>query len=218
MRVSNPFFPQIEPHRSVDRLMSQRFCGAPAPPTSFLSTLTRMSRVRPTTIAHGLQGMAAGVERAQQAAAAADARAEEIVGRAMMGGFAGIAMGIQGVRSAIGEIRQRLAAVGPAINEAAAPVHGASGKPSPEETIALLNPANEQVGVIRDALAGLTGQVTQVQQQAGAVLQGGQPGAMVATLEQIKQVLGEVIGQSDTTRQALNVAIAQARHLGEQGN
>jgi Family of unknown function (DUF6244) len=170
------------------------------------------------TVVHGLQGMAAGVERAQHAAAAADAQAEEVATRAALTGLAGIAIGMQQIRSAVGEIRQRLVNTARGISEATAPVQGASGKPSPQETIALLNSANGQVGAIRDGLAGLIGQVTQIQQQAGAVLQGGQPGPMVSALEQIKQVLAEVTVQSDTTRQALNVAIAQARQLGEQGD
>ena len=170
------------------------------------------------TIAQHLRGMAAGVERAQHAVAAADARADEIAARAMMTGFAGIAMGVQQLRMSISEIRQRLMNIGRSVSEAAAPVAGASGRPSPEETIALLNPASEQVGSVRAELGGLIEQVTRVQQQAGAVLHGGQPGPMISALDQVKQLLAEVIGQSDVTRQALHEAIIEARHLGEQGN
>jgi hypothetical protein len=60
--------------------------------------------------------------------------------------------------------------------------------------------------------------VTRGQQQAGAVLLGGQPGPMISALDQVKQLLAEVIGQSDLTRQALQEAITEARHLGGQGN
>jgi hypothetical protein len=170
------------------------------------------------TIAQQLRGMAAGIERAQQTTAAADSRAEEIAQRAMMSGFAGIAMAVQQLRMSIGEVRQRLMTLGRSVSEAASPVAGASGRPSPEETIALLNPASEQVGSVRAELGGLVEQLTRVQQQAGAALHGGQPGPMISALDQVKQVLAEVIGQSDVARQALQEAITEARHLGEQGN
>ncbi len=170
------------------------------------------------TIVQQLRGMAAGIERAQHAVAAADSRAEEIAQRAMMTGFAGIAVGVQQLRMSISEVRQRLMSIGRSVSEAASPVAGASGRPSPGETVALLNPADEQVGSVRSELVGLIEQVTRVQQQAGAVLLGGQPGPMISALDQVKQLLAEVIGQSDLTRQALQEAITEARHLGGQGN
>jgi ABC-type transporter Mla subunit MlaD len=169
-------------------------------------------------VTQNLSAMAAGIERAQQAVAGTDARAEDIGMRAMMSGFAGIASGVQQVRTSISEIRQRLMKVGRSVSEAATSVAGAGGRPTPEETIALLNPADEQVRSVRAELAGLVEHVTQIQQQAGAVLHGGQPGAMISALEQVKQHLAEVIGQSDRTRQSLDEAIAEARRLGEQGN
>jgi uncharacterized protein DUF6244 len=135
-----------------------------------------------------------------------------------MTGFAGIAMAIQQIRTSIGEIRQRLLGLTRSINEAAAPVAGASDKSSPGETIALLSPANDHVGIVGDGLAGLIDHVTRIQRQAGVVLRGGQPGPIIAALDQVKQVLAAVIRHSGLTQQALNEAIAEARHLGEQGN
>jgi hypothetical protein len=81
------------------------------------------------TIAQHLRSMAAGIDRAQHAAAMADSRAEEIAQRAMLTGFAGIAMGVQQLRGSISETRQRLTNVGRSVSEAASPVAGASGRP-----------------------------------------------------------------------------------------
>jgi hypothetical protein len=171
-----------------------------------------------TSIAQGLRAMGEGIDRAQQAVAAANARAEEIAARAAMTGFVGISMGVQQVQLSIGEIRQRLMTLARSVEEAAGPVADASGGASPQETVALLNPASEHVSRVRDGVAGLVEQVTQVQQLTGAVLLGGQPGPMLAALDQVKQDLTGVIGQSDLTREAVAAAVAAAQGLGEQGN
>ncbi len=170
------------------------------------------------TIGHELRAMSAGMDQAQHAAAAADARAQDVAARAAMTGLAGVAMGMGQVSQAIHEIRQRLGAIARGISEAAGPVSGAEKQPSPQETIALLSPASDQVTAVREGIYAAIGRVAETQQLVGAVLQGGQPGPLVSALDGIRQVLGEVAQRSDAARQHLAVAIAQARQLGESGN
>lgn len=83
------------------------------------------------TIAHELRAMSAGIDQAQQTAAAADSHAQEVTARAAMSGFVGIAAGMAQVAHAIREIRHRLATVGQHLNQALAPVSGAGSRPSP---------------------------------------------------------------------------------------
>src|SRR6266545_835874 len=93
----------------------------------------------------------------------------------------------------------------------------ASG-PSPQETVHVLGAADERTGSARDGLTGVLSQVSQLQQKAGAVLQGGEPGPMISALDQVKQLAGELIQQSDAARQAVAAAIARARQTGSAGN
>jgi len=170
------------------------------------------------TIAHELQAMSAGIGQAQQAAAAADARAQEVTARAAITGFAGIAVGVVQISEAIQEIRQRLITIGRGIAEAAGPVSGAGTKLSPHETVALLTTAGQQVNAVRDGISATIGRVVETQQLAGMVLHGGQPGPLVSALDGIRQALAETTQRADTVRQQLAAAIAQARQLGGAGD
>src|SRR5262249_16191313 len=158
--------------------------------------------------------MSAGIGQAQQAAAAANARAQEVTARAALTGFAGIAAGTVQISAAIEEIGQRLTSIGRGIAEAAAPVSGAGTKLSPHGAVALLAPAGEQVTAVRDGISAAIGQVVQTQQLAGMVLHGGQPGPMISALDAIRQTLAETVQRADAVQQHLSVAITRARQLG----
>jgi hypothetical protein len=170
------------------------------------------------TIAHELRAMSAGIGQAQQAAAAAGARAQEVTARAALTGFAGIAAGTVRISEAIEEIRQRLAGIGRDIAEAAAPVSGAETKLSPHETVALLAPAGERVTAVREGISAAIGRIVETQQLAGMVLHGGQPGPMISALDGIRQVLAETTQRADAVQQHLSVAMTRARQLGATGD
>ncbi len=169
-------------------------------------------------ISHSLRAIGAGVDRAQQTAAMADQRAEDIMGQAMVVGMTGTALGMQQIRHGIQEMRQHLLSMGRGVFEAMGLVAAAPPKPSPQETVHVLGAADERTGSARDGLTGVLSQVSQLQQQAGAVLQGGEPGPMISALDQVKQLAGELIQQSDAARQAVAAAIARARQTGSAGN
>jgi hypothetical protein len=166
------------------------------------------------TIAQELQAMSAGIGQAQQAAAAADARAQEVTARAAISGFAGIVAGMARISAAIQEIRQRLTTIGHGLAEAGGPVSGAGARISPHETVTLLVQAGEQVTAARDGVSAAISQVMETQQLAGMVLHGGQPGPMIASLDTIRQALAETTQRAEAVQQRLSVAIVKARQLG----
>ena len=66
----------------------------------------------------------------------------------------------------------------------------------------------------RDAASTIIGQVGEAQQLVTKVLQGGQPGPLLQSLESIKQVLVSMVQRAGSARQAADAAIAEARQLG----
>ncbi|MET8553300.1 DUF6244 family protein [Micromonospora zamorensis] len=165
-----------------------------------------------------LRALAAGVERAQGLAAAADSQAQEVALRAAGAGFAAVAVGVTRVRSAITDFQGGLGSLGGSIGEAtkatAAVPHGAT----PQETIAGLTPVQAAVDSARDATAATIAQVGEAQRLVTMILQGGQPGPLLQALESIKQVLVLLVQRTSTTRQLIEAAIAEARQIGSSGN
>lgn len=165
-----------------------------------------------------LRAMTAGVDRAQGNAAGADAKAQEIAARAARSGFTGIAAGMSRLRNEIAEVRARLAGVGSFINEAATAVAAAPKEMSPEQTIAVLAPVQEKVSGVRDQITATIAKVEETKQLAAAVLRGGQPGPMISALDSIKQVLVLVAQRGGTAKQQVEIAVGEARQVGESGN
>jgi ABC-type transporter Mla subunit MlaD len=130
----------------------------------------------------------------------------------------GVAIGVQGVQQQIAELRQRLATVGRPISAALGLLASAPPEPSPDRVIQVLSPASEQVGSAFTGLNGAAQQVEQVQQQALATLAGGDPGPLVQSLGQVKQVALELAQRCADVRQTVDQTIQQARHTGRSGN
>lgn len=170
------------------------------------------------TISNELRALAAGLDKAQANAAAADSRAQEIAARAARSGFTGIAAGVSRIREAIREIRGRLAGVSRSVSEAAAPVAAAPKELSPQQTVVVLTPATEKITAARDGIAATVAKVDEAQRLTAAALQGGQPGPMLAALEAVKQVLIQVAQRCAVANQQVGAAIAAARQVGDQGN
>ena len=170
------------------------------------------------TIGDQLRGLGDGLDRVQHAAAGAGQRAEEIAAQAAALGMAGVAIGVQQIQQQIMEIRQRLGTVGHSISAALGLVVSAPPRPSPDQVIQALSPANEQVGSASTGLTGTAQQVEHVQQQAHAALAGGDPGPLVQSLGQVKQLALELAQRCAGVRQAIDQAIQQVRQTGRSGN
>jgi hypothetical protein len=170
------------------------------------------------TIGHNLRGLGEGLDRVQHAAAGAGQRAEEIAGRAAALGIMGVAIGVQQVQQGIMEVRQRLGTVGQALSAAVGFVASAPPRPSPEQVTQVLSPAGEQLSSAANGLTGAAQQVEQIQQQAHATLAGGDPGPLVQSLGQVKQLALELAQRCAGVRQAIDQATAQVRQTGRSGN
>lgn len=165
-----------------------------------------------------LRALAAGVDKAQANAAAADSQAQEIAARATRSGFTGIAMGMSRIREAIREVRAGLAGVSRSVSEATAPVAAAPKERSPQQTVAVLTPAAGKIAAARDGIAAAVAKVDEAQRLTAAVLQGGQPGPMLAALEATRKVLIQVAQRCAAANQQVDAASVAARQIGNQGN
>jgi hypothetical protein len=161
-----------------------------------------------------LRVLMTGVDRAQGLAAAADNQAQQVALRAAGAGFAAVAAGMARVRDAIASVQGGLGGIARSIGEATRTTAAVPREATPQETIAALMPVQAGVDSARDAAAAVITQVGAAQQLVGIVLQGGQPGPLLQSLDSIKQVLVSVVQRAGSARQAVDTAIAEARQLG----
>jgi hypothetical protein len=169
-------------------------------------------------IAGELRALSAGVERAQGLVAAARDQAQEVALRAAGAGFVAVAAGLTRVGSAIAAVQGGLGSVSASIGEAAKATAAVPREATSQETIAGLGPVQAAVGSARDVTAGVIAQVGEAQQLVAMILQGGQPGPLLQSLDGIRQVLVLVVQRTGTARQHVEAAIAEARQLGSSGN
>ncbi|MGC4806731.1 DUF6244 family protein [Micromonospora sp. DT233] len=165
-----------------------------------------------------LRALSTGVERARGLAGAAHKQAQEVALRAAGAGFAAVAAGMVRVQGSISEIQGGLGGLATSIAEATKAAAAVPERATAQETIAGLAPVQSAVDGVRDGTAATIARVGEVQQLATMVLQGGQPGPMLSGLENIKQVLTMLAQRTGTARQAVEVAIVEARQLGSSGN
>ncbi|MCX4391347.1 DUF6244 family protein [Micromonospora peucetia] len=170
------------------------------------------------SIGADLQAMAAGVDRAQQEAAAVDHAIEQITNRAVASGFAGIAVGLARAREVLGQARSRLAQAGGVLGEASRSLSAVPQQPSPQETIAALTPVVAALTAVDGHVAAAGSAVDDTRRLVTVALQGGQPGPTLSRLQQVLQVLVTVRTRGTEARQHVDTALAQARQVGELGN
>lgn len=175
-----------------------------------------MSRVE--KINSDLRGMREGVKNAQDRAAAAAAKSKEITARAAASGFAGIATRLAQLTQKIEQVQAMTAHAGTNVEAAATSAAGVSSTGAPEQTLAGLTPAGQHLDSGIKVIGGTVATVDQANQLAAAVLQGGQPGPMLAVLDGIKQALAPAAVRGNSVAQEMRVAIAEARRLGDLGN
>lgn len=164
-----------------------------------------------------LRTLGAGVERAQALTATADHQAQEVALRAAGAGFAAVAAGMTRVRGAIAAVQGRLGGLATAIGEATTATAAVPREATPEETVAGLGPVREGIVGVRTASAASIVLVGEAQQLVTIVLQGGQPGALLQTLESVKQVLLQVVQRTTAAERSVDEATGEARQLGASG-
>lgn len=164
-----------------------------------------------------LRALAAEAERAGARAAVAEDQARQAAARAASGGFAVVAAGLSRVGTTIAEIRGRLAALAGEIGQNVRVTVAAGERTTPEETIAELMPVARAADGVRKTAAALVVEVGKAQHLTEMVLQGGQPGPLVATLTEVRQILQGLVGRIGTVETLVEEAITGARRLGSAG-
>lgn len=169
------------------------------------------------TIGADLRATAAGVDRSLQETGAVDHAIEQISARAMASGFAGIPVGLARVREVLGQARSRLTEAGGILGEASRTVTAVAQQPSPQEAITALTSVVAALTTVDGHITGAAAAVDEARRHVATVLQGGQPGPMLARLQQILQVLAAARSRGTVARQHVDTALAQARQVGELG-
>ncbi|KXK62289.1 hypothetical protein AWW66_09125 [Micromonospora rosaria] len=165
-----------------------------------------------------LHALLAGVERAQGLTAAADNQAQEVAVRAAGTGFTAVAAGIARVRNALATVQAGLTALATSAGEAVKASTTVPRGATPQETIAALAPVQQGVTAAREACIATISHVDEARQLVSAVLQGGQPGPLLQTLDSVKQVLVLLVQRTQSARQAVEATVDRARQLGSSGN
>ena len=169
-------------------------------------------------VALDLAAMNNGLDKARQATAAADDTAQKIATQAAGAGFTGIAQNLSRLRAAIREIQTGIAAAGGPVGETSAAIATVPKQATPQETRSVLEPVTQKLDGIHAAIAAVMEAITKAQQLAVAILEGGQPGPMLARLDAIRQTMLAVAERNNQTKQHLTDALAAARTTGDQGN
>jgi hypothetical protein len=164
-----------------------------------------------------LGAVGAGLERAQQETVAADHAAEQIASRAGGTGFAGIAANMSRVRAAIREIGTGIAAANGKVGDATRVAAAAPAQPTPQETASALGPLTQQLDGIHGAVGGVLEAIGKAQQLTNAVLQGGEPGPMLARLNAVRSTMLAVAEHTNQAKAHTTAALAEARKTGDQG-
>lgn len=165
-----------------------------------------------------LGAVGVGLDRAQQETSAADHAAEQIATWAAGSGFSGIAQSLTRVRAAIREIGTGISAVNGRAGEATALVAATPKQPTPQETRAVLEPLTQQLDGIHSGVGAVMEAIRKAQQLTNAVLQGGQPGPLLARLEAIRNTMLAVARHIAQAKEHTTTALAEVRKTGVQGN
>ncbi|MEH0972805.1 DUF6244 family protein [Micromonospora sp. CPCC 205546] len=169
------------------------------------------------SISDDLRAMAAGVDTAQQQAAAAEHAVAQIAARAVAAGFTGVAVRLTQVRELVGHVRARLTTVGGVLDEAPRVATAIAQQPSPQDTVSALTRLAATVSTVDAAVVAAAAGVEQGRRLTAATLHGGQPGPTLAHLQRLGQSLTTIKARTGEARQHVEAALTQARHIGGLG-
>jgi hypothetical protein len=169
-------------------------------------------------ISGDFRAMSSGVTTGQRIAIAAGASVDEAIVQAARSGFTGVVVGLQAVRSGVGELEAGLIAAHAQVAEAAKLTVRVPSEMTPQEVIQVLTPVGQGLDAIQRGLDASTATLAEVRRLAVATLRGGQPGAIVAALENVKQVVEQVERRRAETKRHVEELIAAAAKVGVSGN
>lgn len=164
-----------------------------------------------------LRAMAAGVGQAQTKTAAVDAKARDVTAEAARVGFARIAAALAPLRQGIGQVAAALASLKGTVGDTVTVVAAVSKSSSPDDTVAILGKAGQQVEAVHAGIAAALAKVEETKRLVGMVLRGGQPDPLLSALDTVKEVLDLVGGHCGVAKQHLESATRAARQVGASG-
>ena len=165
-------------------------------------------------IAADLAGVLDTLSRAEVQVGATVEHANQIAARAAGTGFVGVATAVAGLGGQIKAIGAGLTRAADSGREAVAAVGGVKEQMSPVEANRHLAVAKQKVDGVRPALATVVQQIATVKAKVGVVLQGGQPGPLLARLDAIRQDVTVAAQRSDAVNAKIATTIARGGQLG----
>jgi hypothetical protein len=152
--------------------------------------------------------------KAQNAAAQATARAEQVRSQAAQSGFRGVAGGMSGVGNQLKRVQTMLANEARTVEATVGILQQVNDDMSPADVVSTLSPAAERIGSAGTRTGTVIHELDRVKAQVAGVLRGGQPGPLVAMVEQIKQNLVRAVGAIAEAKRKTEEAIGKARQTG----
>jgi len=161
-----------------------------------------------------LQVVFAGLGKAQNAAAGAAAKADQVRSRAAQSGFRGVAAGMSRVVEQLKQVQGNLANTAGTVEATVGVVEQVNDDMSPADVVSTLSPAAQKVDAVATGTSAVIKELDGVKAGVAAALRGGQPGPLVAMIDQAKQILVQVGAATDRAKRQTEETINEARQTG----
>ncbi|MFC8845797.1 MULTISPECIES: DUF6244 family protein [unclassified Micromonospora] len=161
-----------------------------------------------------LKAMAAGIASTEQHVRAVDGAVEQTIVRAAAAGFTAVVARLTPVRGILGQVRAQLTSIGGVLGETTRAVASVPQQSSPHDVTAVLAPVAAALTGVDSGITASAAQIGQARQHVVGALRGGQPGPTLAGLQRVNDLLHILRTRGEATRQAVDAALTQARHVG----
>jgi hypothetical protein len=134
-------------------------------------------------------------------------------------GCPAIAQRLQACQQLAAEARQGVTGLRDVLGEMETGVRAVPQEASPQLVISVLAPVAQRGGELPQSIHGIAEQLLgRVKQQIAVALQGGQPGLLLAAVEQAQQALARAAQEIRTTGEQVGATIIRAQQAGNAGN
>jgi hypothetical protein len=158
------------------------------------------------------------IKNSQQATGAADHAVAQVQQRVAATGFQGIAARLGPVRQGLSEVQRREASAARSIEESARQAATVTVETTPQQAISRLSPIVEGIDQALNGVRGAAEQLTRLEHDVAAALQGGQPQQLQAAIRRPKDMLTQpTVAALNAAKTATQEVITQARQAGSGG-
>ena len=152
--------------------------------------------------------------KAQSETAAADSNVSAVQARTAATGFQGVARRLASVREQLRQAQGRESGIGDDLQQALSRVSAVTDDMTPGEVVSSLSPVIDKSETAGKNTMAVMQELNKAKSAAGAALEGGQPGPLVASIDRPIKTLGQVNVKLRTAKSATEKVIAQARQSG----